>query len=116
MATILRAVRVDGPHCTPPATAGEGFRLRQWQKTLAVQESRSEDAVEALDKWILPRAYWFNLVGANPVVQEPFLHLASYKLTTVDTVQAIRCSLNEEPRLQRPDDVKSSQRIPARQR
>ena len=43
-------VRVDGFHCTPLATAGESFRLRQCQKTPADQESRSENAVEALDK------------------------------------------------------------------
>ena len=35
---------------------GEDFCLRQRQKTPAVQESRSEDAVEVLDNRILPRA------------------------------------------------------------
>ena len=85
-------------------------------KTPAVQESRSEDAVEALDKWILPRASQINIVSANPMVQEPFLHLASHKLTAVVTAQAIRCSPNGVPRLQRPDDVESSQRKHARQR
>ena len=95
---------------------GESFRLRQCQKTPTVQQSRSEDAVEALDKWILSRAPWINIVGANPMLQEPFLHLMSHKLTTVVTAQTIRCSPNGEQRLQRPDDVKSSQRTPARQR
>ena len=85
-------------------------------KTPAVQESRSEDAVEALDKWILPRASRINIVGANPMLQEPFLYLANHKLTTVVTAQANCCSPNGEQRLQRPDDVKSSQRTPARQR
>ena len=61
----------------------QSFRLRQCQKTPAFQESRSEDAVETLDKWILPRAFWINIVGANPMLQEPFLHLVSHKLTTV---------------------------------
>ena len=32
---------------------GESFRLRKCQETPAVQESRSEDAVEALNEWIL---------------------------------------------------------------
>ena len=73
---------------------GESFRLRQCQKTPAVQESRSEDAVEALEKWILPRASWINIGGANPMIQEPFLHLANRKLSTVVTAQAVRCSPN----------------------
>ena len=55
---------------------GESLRLRQCQIKPAVQESRSEDAVEALDIWILPRASWVNIVDASPTVQEPFLHLA----------------------------------------
>ena len=91
----------------------EGFRLRQCQKSPAVQESRSEDAVEALNKWILPSASRTNIVGANPILQEPFFHMASHKHTIVVTAQAIRCSPNGEQRLQRPDDVKSSQRTPA---
>ena len=95
---------------------GESFRLRQLQITPTVQESRSEDAVEAPDEWILPRASRINLVSANPMLQEPFLHLAGHKLTTVVTAQAIRCSPNGEQRLQRPDDVKPSKRTPARQR
>ena len=94
---------------------GESFGLRQCQKTPAVQESCSEDAVEALDKWNLPRAYRINIVGANRMLQEPFLHLASHNLTTVVTAQAIRCSPNAGQRLQRPDDVKSTQRTPAGQ-
>ena len=44
-------------------------------KTPAGQEGRSEDAVEALDKSILPRASRTNIVSANPMLQEPFLHL-----------------------------------------
>ena len=56
MVINLQAIRLDGSHCSPPASVGESFRLRQCQKTPAVQESHSEDAVEALDKWILPRA------------------------------------------------------------
>ena len=95
---------------------GESFRLRQCQNTPAVHESRSEDAVDALDKWILPSASRINIVGANPMLQEPFLHLVGHKLTTVATAQAIRCSPNGEQRLQRPDDVKSSPRTPVRQR
>ena len=87
---------------------GESFRLRRCQKSPAVQESRSEDAVEALEKWILPSASWINTVGANPMVQEPFLHLASHKLTTVVTAEAIRCSPNGEHWLQRPDDTLTS--------
>ena len=95
---------------------GEGFRLRRSQKTPAVQKSRSEDAVEALNKWILLRASRINIVSANPMLQEPFLHLAGHKLTTVVTAQAIRRSPNREQRLQRPDDLQSSQRMPAQQR
>ena len=64
---------------------GESLRLHQCQKTPAVQESRSEDAVEALDKWILPGASRIDIVGANSMVQEPFFHLAGHKLTTVVT-------------------------------
>ena len=93
--------------------SGESFLLRQCQKTSAVRESCSEDAVEALDKWILPRVSWINIVGTNPMVQEPFLNLASHKLATIVTAQAIRCSSNGEQCLQCPDDVKSSQRLPA---
>ena len=51
---------------------GKSFRLRQCQKTPVIQENRSEDAVEALDIWILPRDSWINIVVANPMVQEPF--------------------------------------------
>ena len=53
-------------------------------------------------------------MNSNSMLQEQFLHLATHKLTTVVTAQAIRCSPNQEQRLQRPDDVKSSQRTPAR--
>ena len=74
------------------------------KNTPAVQESRSENVVEALNNLILPRASWINMVGANPMLQEPFLHLARHKLTTVVTVQAIRCSPNGKQRLQRPDE------------
>ena len=49
-------------------------------KKPAVQESRSKDAVETLDKWTFPRASWINIVGANPMLQEPFLHLAGHNL------------------------------------
>ena len=51
--------------------------------------------------------------SANPMDQEPFLHLADHKLTTIVNAQATRCSPIGEQRLQRPDDVKSSQRTPA---
>ena len=75
---------------------GESFRLRQCQKTPAVQESHSEDAVEALNKWMLPWASRINIVSANPMLQEPFLHLAGHKLTTVVTAQAIRLLLDRQ--------------------
>ena len=51
---------------------GEGFRLRQRQNTPAVQESRSEDAVEVLDKWILPRDSRINFW--SPVMQGLITH------------------------------------------
>ena len=92
---------------------GESFRLRQCQKKTPVQENRPEDAVEALDKMDLPRAYWINIVGTSRMFQEPFLHLASHNLTTVVTAQAIRCSPKRGQRLQRPDNVNPTQRTPA---
>ena len=114
MTTNLRAIPVGESYCTPPTTAAESFHLRQCPKTPAPQESRSEDAVEALGKWILLRGLQINIVGANPMLQELFLHLAGQKHTTVVSALTIRCSPNGEQRLQRPDDVISSQRTPAR--
>ena len=50
---------------------GESFCLRQCQIP-AVQKSRSEGAVKALDKWILPGTSRIDIVDANSMVQEQF--------------------------------------------
>ena len=72
MAIYIRAIRVDESHCTPQPLPDESFRLRQWQITSAVHESRSEDAVEALDKLIMPRDS--RIIFWSPVMQGLITH------------------------------------------